>query len=495
MSIGTLVLYIAIAALILTGVIVATKKHKNILMSFFQNFCGILFIISGWVKAVDPLGTAYKMEQYFAEFQHTFEGSAMSFLAPIFPLMSEYSVTFSVVMIVFEIVLGVMLIVGYLPRLTAWLFFLLVVFFTILTGFTHLTGYVPPDTNFFNFSSWGEFNSLNMKVTDCGCFGDFIKLEPTLSFYKDLILLIPSIYFVWKSDTMHQLMSKGGRTIAVALSTIALTVYCWSNYSWDLPHVDFRPFAVGADITKTKEAELDAAANVQILAYKLQKEGTNKTIELSQDVYFSELKNGNYTKKQGWRVKDYVKTEPTLKATKISDFEIMDLSGDGATYKYLEEKGYRFMIVTHKSYFDRITKTKTVKDTIYTVEEKEVDGTMQEVRTITKIEDREVEYGEFIYDSDYMNDFVNIIAPLVESASKDDIRTGVVFGSLTEEMVRDFQKVAKLDVDYESADDILLKTIIRSNPGVVLWKDGKIVMKWHKDKLPPYSEIKATYIK
>ncbi|RMD98375.1 MAG: DoxX family membrane protein, partial [Bacteroidetes bacterium] len=134
MTIITLMIYVAIAAAILTGLTVfVLKAQKSILMTYVQHFCGSLFIFSGYVKAVDPLGTAFKMEQYFAEFYYTFNETALSFIAPMFPWMSEHGLLISVAMIVFEIALGVMLIVGARPKLTAWLFFLLVVFFTILT--------------------------------------------------------------------------------------------------------------------------------------------------------------------------------------------------------------------------------------------------------------------------------------------------------------------------------------------------------------------------
>jgi uncharacterized membrane protein YphA (DoxX/SURF4 family) len=175
MTLGTLVLVVAIAAVLLTVLIGIFFKDdmNNWIVSLLQNFCGVLFIFSGWVKAVDPLGTAYKMEQYFAEFQGTFEDTTLSFMAPLFPTLSEYAIGFSVGMIVFEIILGLMLLLGSWPKVTAWAFFLLVLFFTFLTGFTYLTGYVPEGVNFFQFGKWGPYVETNMKVTDCGCFGDF----------------------------------------------------------------------------------------------------------------------------------------------------------------------------------------------------------------------------------------------------------------------------------------------------------------------------------
>ena len=95
MTIGTLVLYIGLVAAILTAAIkFGLKKDAPIWMIFLQTFCGSLFLFSGWVKAVDPLGTAYKMEQYFTEFHYTFQDTAMSFIAPLFPFLSEYVVGF-----------------------------------------------------------------------------------------------------------------------------------------------------------------------------------------------------------------------------------------------------------------------------------------------------------------------------------------------------------------------------------------------------------------
>ena len=205
LTLGKLSIYIAIAAIILTVVIVlGTKKSKAWWMSYLQNFTGLLFIFSGFVKAIDPLGTAYKMEQYFAEFETTFQATSASFLAPLFPWLSEYSIGFSVFMIVLEIILGIMLVVGSRPKLTAWLFLLMILFFAFLTGFTYLTAYVPSGVNFFDFAQWGPYKETNMRVTDCGCVGDFLKLVPRVSFFKYLVLLVPAILFVLQSKLMHQ---------------------------------------------------------------------------------------------------------------------------------------------------------------------------------------------------------------------------------------------------------------------------------------------------
>lgn len=487
---------IALGLTLLTGFLYK-KVHKSWLMSFAQYFTGVLFVFSGFVKAVDPLGTAYKMEQYFNEFYYTFQDTWFSFLAPVFPFFNNYTIIFSVFMIVFEIILGMMLIMGMKGKLTGWLFLLLVGFFTFLTGFTYLTGYVPEGVNFFSFGSWGEYKATNMKVTDCGCFGDFIKLEPKTSFLKDVFLLIPAIFFVFRYKDMHQWFTKNIRFGIIGLSTIGLLIYCFSNYVWDIPHADFRPFRIGTDVASIKEQEQDAQANVQIIAWKLKKEDSDKIVELPNDQYMKSL--STYNKANGWSVVEQVKSEPLMKTTKISDFDIKDFEDNEVTYEYLEDEGYHFMIVSHKMYSGgdpqtiTITKQDTtyVTDTILTVDNTEP----QIIKSISEISTSEIEKVDYIWDESWLNDFTTIIKPLAEQSMKDGHKFSVVFGGGTQQMVEDFASETNIKADYYQADDILLKTIVRSNPGIVLWKEGKIIYKWHKNKLPSYESIKSEFIK
>ena len=289
MSIVTLMIYIAIAAVLLTiGMMYVMKNNKSVLMSFVQNFAGLLFIVAGWVKAVDPMGTSIKLVDYFAEFNAAFADSAFSFLAPMFPFFSPYSLAVAIFMIIFEIVLGVMLILGDRPKLTAWLFFLLVIFFTILTGYTYLTGFVPLDTTFFKFGNWTEFKATNMRVTDCGCFGDFIKLDPRVSFFKDIFLLMPSLYFIFRWKDMHQIFTARRRNILILVSTVFLILYCVYNFHWNEPHVDFRPFKNGANIAAIKKTETDAANAVQVIAQRMK---NKKTGEIKDFAYAEYMKN------------------------------------------------------------------------------------------------------------------------------------------------------------------------------------------------------------
>ena len=465
MTIITLVLYIAIAAAVLTAGMKAVwpKRITTWWLSFLQNFCGALFLFSGFVKAVDPMGTAFKLEQYFAEFNATFSGAGWDGFAALFPWMAQFSVGFSVFMIVFEMVLGVMLIIGAMRGLTAWLFFLLVLFFTVLTGFTYLTGYVPAGVNFFEFSKWGAFVETNMKVTDCGCFGDFIKLKPKTSFLKDIFLLVPAIIFVLAFRRKHQLFTPKVRNIIVAVSTVLLLVYNMNNYLWNEPHIDFRPFKVGVNIAQQKNLEMEAQNNVEITAYELTNKKSGEVKTIAYDQFLKEYEK--YSKEE-WDF-EQVQSEPfvwdtirkgndvkvekrILKTSKISDFNIMAADDSDVTYEILEDQGYNFLFVGYKLYND----------------------------------------------PKYLDKWKGKLATLAAAAAKDGVNVRSVVAYTDAETLKSFGEVAGIgQYPLYKADDIMLKTIIRSNPGVLLLKNGQIVMKWHYNKLPEYAQIKAAHIR
>ena len=491
MTLTTLVVNIGITAAILTLLVeFVFKARKNWLVSYLQNFAGALFVFSGWVKAIDPLGTAYKMEQYFAEFETTFSETWMSFIAPLFPFLSSFSVGFSVFMIVFEIILGLMLLIGARPKLASWAFLLLVAFFTFLTGFTYLTGYVPQDVNFFEFGKWGPYVETNMKVTDCGCFGDFLKLKPRISFFKDLVLLVPAILFVWKWKDMHQLFTSRTRDISMAVATVGLVVYCMSNYVWDLPHKDFRPFNIGKDVAETKKIEEKAAEDVKVIAYNLTNKSTGEVKRLNYEAFLKEYKN--YPKEE-WEY-EQIRSKPSMEPTKISDFHIEDVDGNDVTDEILEEPGYHFMVVCYKYYYDTQEITATKADTVFVADTIRTADTMYVEQKITEINKQTYTKEDYIFKPSYKAYFTEKVNPLVEAAEKAGHKVYGVVGGAGTEMIDDFRHDVQAAYPYYMADDILLKTIVRSNPGVVLWKNGSIVHKWHINKLPTFEEIQAKYI-
>lgn len=490
MTLGIVLIYIGIAALILTAAtFLVFHERKNLLVSLLQNFCGALFIFSGWVKAVDPLGTAYKMEQYFAEFQATFSDTAASFLAPLFPWLSGYVNTFSVVMIILEIVLGLALILGAHRKLTAWVFFLIVAFFTFLTGFTYLTGYVPEGVNFFQFGQWGEYVATNMKVTDCGCFGDFIKLEPKTSFLKDVVLLVPAFIFLLKSGAMHQLFSGGVRSVVLGLATAGLLVYCFSNFVWDIPHADFRPFKEGVNIYEQKMREAEAQQNIEILAYKMTNKESGKVVEIPYDQYLKEYKK--YPKEE-WDL-EQVKSEPEIQPTKISDFDVSNLNGISVNEEILTIPGQAYMVVAYDLKAKTTYETVVVPDTTFRVDTLAVGDSTKIVRHIDAINDREVQIERYHWSDDYLARWTERLVPVLRAAQKNGNDVYILTKYAAPEMFASFSEAIGLDVPIYVGDDILLKTIVRSNPGVVLLQDGIITKKWHYRKLPEFDQIKQKH--
>ena len=333
-----------------------------------------------------------------------------------------------------------------------------------------------------------------MRVTDCGCFGDFIKLEPKISFLKDVILLIPAFFFIYKYKDFHSIFNGRIRTAILSISLTALFIYCLSNYVSDIPHMDFRPFKKGADIATQKQLETEAQANVKVLGFKLSNKETGEKKDVEYNKYLANM--ANYPS-DIWSVDDQIVSEPSMPLTKISDYDIMDLAGYQATDLLLHDKESYFMIVCHKLYGRGSPATRVLEDTIFTLDTIYNDtydkGFIVE-KNVQRIEKQTVNYTNYLWKDYYSARFENIVNPFVAEAKKDGIKTVAVIGGADQMMVEDFHSDVGLDAMYYTADDILLKTIVRSNPGIVLWKNGKILNKWHYRKLPSYTEVKKEHL-
>ena len=494
-SLPTLLISFAVVGLAFTVFTRLAKKTNNTFLSFLQHFCGVWFVFSGIVKAIDPIGTAYKMEDYFVAFENTFAGLQNSFagLAPMFPALASYSAGFSIVMIVLEITLGVMLILGYTRRATAWLFTLIVLFFTFLTGFTYLTGFVPSEANFFDFAKWGPYVATQMRVTDCGCFGDFIKLDPKISFFKDLGLLIPAFIFLFRSKNMHQLFTAKGRNVLTGLTALISLIFCLQNTYRDLPIVDFRPFYEGANIRERKALEEEARGNIEIIGWLMEntKTGEVKKVMIPLERY-SELL-AQYPKDAGWTVKDQIKTDMFIEKdgkrvpvseTKVSDFSI-DSENGPVGEDILNEEGYSLMIMAYKFYGEKTTQTIVVQDTIWAYDTLRVNADSLQIQArIDHIAPKKVEQEIYVAEAHYGDLFRSKINPLAAEASKAGWKVFALNTFQDLELAEMFRKNIEAPYPFYHGDDKLLKTIIRSNPGLIVWKDGKILAKYHWRHLP-----------
>lgn len=489
MTLTKLIIVFAVVAVILTALL---KKYisngsKKTWLFFLQNFVGVWFVFSGVVKAIDPMGTAFKMEQYFAAFEQTFKPTWLGFISSVFPLMAKYAVGISISMIILEILLGVALIIGFAPKWTTRIFFLLLVFFTVLTGFTYLTGYVPSNKNFFDFSAWGEFDKNQMRVSDCGCFGDFLKLEPKISFFKDLGLLIPGVIFLLFHRSFSQLWLTGTRKVFMILSLLSSLLFSWYNTFMNEPIVDFRAFHNNADIATIRKTELEAAQNVQIENAALKNRKSGETIKVPYATYLKEFKK---YPKEDWEIKmEY--GESAIPRTKVSDYLIMDLENKDVTLDLLNHDGYSLMMSAYKVHGEMQTKKLTSTDSIFRDSVSISNKDTIRLRVLDKVEqiqsDQEVfipSFGEGVIIKDKIN-------PIINEFVAKGIKVYGVTGGLGPLQIDGLSRYTDARYPIYQADDVLLKTIMRSDPGLILWKNGKIVQKWHYKHLPTQGELET----
>ncbi len=215
-------------------------------MKFLTHIARVLvaatFIFSGFVKLIDPLGSAYKFQDYFAA-----DVLNLEFLSP-------YALPFSIALIVAEIMLGVMLLVGYKSKFTVRSLLFLTLVFLFLT--------------------W--YSAYYNKVTDCGCFGDAITLTPWETFYKNIILVVLILFLLFTTKHIKALFSK---RFASRVSFLAIVSFLFVTYYvlQHLPIIDFRAYAVGENIPKgmmiPEGAKLDVYEDTWI--YKVN--GVDKT--------------------------------------------------------------------------------------------------------------------------------------------------------------------------------------------------------------------------
>ena len=206
---------------------------------------GLLFIFSGLIKANDPLGLSYKMQEFF-------EVWGVAFL-------DDYSLVFALCMNTLEIVAGIALLIKYPYKQTLWLLLGLIVFFTFLTGYALFSG----------------------KIKTCGCFGDCIPLTPKVSFIKDLVLMFAIIILLFNHKKVKSNLHKALGIFLLILSTGAVG-YGQYYVLQHLPFVDCLPYKRGNDIQeqmKTPEGAVPDSVSIQM---SFKKDGKNVQFDINQ---------------------------------------------------------------------------------------------------------------------------------------------------------------------------------------------------------------------
>lgn len=288
----------------------ARRSAGFYLLQVIRVLVGVLFIFSGLIKANDPSGLAYKMEEFF-ELWH------MMFLAP-------YALAFSIVIIAFEIIAGIGLLLGYAFRQFSFLLLLLMIFFTFLTG----------------YAIWYEH--ANHRELKCGCFGDCIPLTAMQSFMKDIVLLVLVIILFAARKQVPALFRRPINTSLMILSLFASLFIQW--YALEhLPYLDCLPYKVGNNIWQKMQPPPGATPDVVEYTYTLKNLKTGETKEMSLEEYTS---SNIWMDSLTWKTEGDPKEKLISKGNntpEIKEFNVSDYEGNDYTETLLKEPGYNFI--------------------------------------------------------------------------------------------------------------------------------------------------------
>ena len=372
-------------------------------MRLVKNLCriivGIVFIYSGFVKGIDPLGSDYKFTDYFNAF-------GMGW-------MNATTLFFSFALSLAEFLIGIALLFNLWISRMAWGSLLFMAFFTPLTLVLALTN----------------------PVSDCGCFGDAMILTNWQTFWKNIILFLLAIMiFVYRKEYKSSLSLMGQfsfLTLAGA-GMLCLSIYCYRH----LPVLDFRPYAVGKNITEGMRLPEGAKPDQYEVTLKYKNKQTGEIRSFTEENYpWQDTLNWEYESSSERLVKKgYI--------TPIHDLVIEHPTLGNITEEILEDDNHTILAVAYNL---------NQSDTQY--------------------------------------------QPAINRLAEYACEKGIRFYGLTSSTERDIEAYKKRNhVPYEfcTADEIQLKTMIRSNPGVIILREGTILDKWAGKDVPDVKELQDT---
>lgn len=356
------------------------------LVGVVRIFVGILFIISGFIKLNDPVGFSFKLEEYFSQ-------GVLDL-----PFLTPFALAISILVVIVEVMVGVMLILGYKRKLTVWTLLAMIIFFTFLTFYS------------------AYFN----KVTDCGCFGDAIKLTPWESFTKDVVLLVLILIIYVGRIYITPLVNSKTLMSVLYVSFIACVGYVYYVLN-HLPVIDFRPYEIGKNIEEGMNTPADAPKAVFEYKWKFNVNG-------NEEIYVT---NGDY---------------PTV------DGEFIDVETEEIQAGY-EPPVHDFTIEQNGEDFAAalLQEPKLVMVIAYDLRKSNLE-VFKEIKAVT---DKALKAGYKV---------------IGMSASGPDQTDAL-------------KKENNLAFDFYFTDETTLKTIVRSNPGVLVLEKGTIVQKLHYNDL------------
>lgn len=368
-------------------------KNLHIIQELIANICRFIlaaaFIFSGFVKAVDPLGFQYKIQDYLTAF------GIASWFPSFLPLLG--GITLSAI----EFSIGVFLFFGIRRKIATTLALILMTFMTPLTLYL----------------------AFSNPVSDCGCFGDAWVLTNWETFGKNVFLLIAAIGAFRGRKMLVRFISLKMEWL-VSLYTLffvfALSFYCLNR----LPVLDFRPYKIGQNILQGMTIPEGAKPSVYESIFILEKNGEKKefTLENYPDSTWTFVDTRTVLKEKGY--------EPP-----IHDFSMIDVNtGEDITEEVLTDAGYTFLLVAHR---------------IEEADDSNID-------LINEVYDYSVEHGYKFY--------------CLTSSPEDQIEW--------------WKDKTGAEYPFCQMDDITLKTMIRSNPGLMLIRNGTVLNKWSDEDIP-----------
>jgi len=357
--------------------------------SISRYISGFVFVFSGLVKGIDPMGSMYKFIDYFTAFN-------LDALQPLAYILG-------VLLCTAEVVIGFSILTGIRMRIAAWGLLIFMV------GFTPLTLYLAIDN----------------PVADCGCFGDAIHLTNWQTFYKNIIISVFVIIVFVNRKKYKTLSSAGNEWIASIVFAVAFVLFTQYNYR-HLPVVDFRPYKTGTNIPENMIIPDGAPADEYETTLIYEKDGNQKEFTLenypSDDTTWTFVDSKTRLIKEGYKPLIY-------------DFSLITPEGQDLTDIVLTDTAFSFMMLS-------------------------------------------IEFSEA--DRDLIDQGVE--------AGLECLNNGIGFYILTSsspEMIESYSQ----EFNVFFIDETTMKTIIRSNPGFMVLKEGIITKKWADIDLPAKKEL------
>lgn len=371
------------------------KSTRIIIINLFRIVLGLTFILSGFVKAIDPLGTQYKIEDYLGVL-------SLGGMLPDFVTLGT-----SVAISAIEFTLGVLLLFAISRRVISKVTLVFMTIMTLITAWLYIAN----------------------PISDCGCFGDAIHLTNGETLLKNIIMLVMTAVVVYKPRDMIRTLSNGNSTIVINYSVLFILLYAaYSLYM--LPQFDFRPYHIGANIEEGMKIPEGAPQPEFETTFMMKKDGQTKefTLENYPDSTWEFVDSKTIMIKEGF-------------VPPIHDFSILSLNGDDLTEDILQQKGYTFLLIA--PYLEKADDSN--------------------FGPIDQIYEYAEEYGYKFY--------------CLTASGK--------------QAIAHWQDMTGAEYPFYNTDAVTLKTIIRSNPGMLLLKDGTVIQKWSHNELPNDSELYA----